>query len=315
VPIRVQLDEHSRADLQVLSNLKVPTQGGAGPPIPLGTIADIEFGQGPASINRFDRARQAMVEADTVGNAALGDIEKRLDALPAMKDRPKTISVRQSNDAEAMNDLSSGFAEAMRNGLIMVYAVLVILFASFLHPITILFSLPLSIGGAILALLVTGRPLSMPVIIGILMLMGIVTKNAIMLVDFSIEAVASGMERTEAIVEAGKKRARPIIMTTIAMVAGMLPSALGFGAGGEFRSPMAIAVIGGLIVSTFLSLLFVPAFFAVMDDLRMFLGRLWSRLALGADEEEEEEEEAEDYGDGVQAATIRKPNPLRGPAE
>jgi multidrug efflux pump subunit AcrB len=315
VPIRVQLDEHSRADLQVLSNLKVPTQGGAGPPIPLGTIADIEFGQGPASINRFDRARQAMVEADTVGNAALGDIEKKLDALPAMKDRPKTISVRQSNDAEAMNDLSSGFAEAMRNGLIMVYAVLVILFASFLHPITILFSLPLSIGGAILALLVTGRPLSMPVIIGILMLMGIVTKNAIMLVDFSIEAVASGMERTEAIVEAGKKRARPIIMTTIAMVAGMLPSALGFGAGGEFRSPMAIAVIGGLIVSTFLSLLFVPAFFAVMDDLRMFLGRLWSRLALGADEDEEEEEEAEDYGDGVQTATIRKPNPLRGPAE
>ncbi len=181
-----------------------------------------------------------------------------------------------------MDELSSGFAEAMRNGLIMVYVVLVLLFASFLQPITILFSLPLSIGGAILALLVTGRPLSMPVIIGILMLMGIVTKNAIMLVDFSVVAIQHGMERTAAVVEAGKKRARPIIMTTIAMVAGMLPSALGIGAGGEFRSPMAIAVIGGLVVSTFLSLLFVPAFFAVMDDLRLALLRGWHLVSARA---------------------------------
>jgi multidrug efflux pump subunit AcrB len=277
IPIRVQLDEHARGDLQVLQNLKIPTGGGAGTPVPLGTIAKVEFGQGPVSINRFDRARQATIQADLVGTTALGDVEKALDDLPAMKHIPPGIKVRESNNAEAMKELSSGFAEAMRNGLIMVYAVLVLLFASFLHPVTILFSLPLSIGGAILALLITGRPLSMPVIIGILMLMGIVTKNAIMIVDFSIEAVASGMERTAAIVEAGKKRARPIVMTTIAMVAGMVPSALGLGAGGEFRSPMAIAVIGGLVVSTFLSLLFVPAFFAVMDDLRMFLGSLWTR--------------------------------------
>ena len=138
-----------------------------------------------------------------------------------MQHLPPGISVRKSATAEAMDDLSSGFSEAMRNGLILVYVVLVILFASFLQPITILFSLPLSIGGAILALLVTGRPLSLPVIIGILMLMGIVTKNAIMLVDFSVRAIAKGMERTAAIVEAGKKRARPIIMTTVAMVAGM----------------------------------------------------------------------------------------------
>ena len=152
----------------------------------------------------------------------------------------------------------------------MVYAVLVLLFASFLQPITILFSLPLSIGGAIIALLLTDKQLTTPVWIGILMLMGIVTKNAIMLVDFAIESVHRGMDRNAAIIDAGQKRARPIIMTTVAMVAGMLPSALAVGAGGEFRSPMTIAVIGGLLFSTALSLVFVPAVFTLMDDAARF---------------------------------------------
>jgi multidrug efflux pump subunit AcrB len=178
----------------------------------------------------------------------------------------------------------------MRNGLIMVFAVLVLLFGSFLQPITILFSLPLSIGGAIAALFLTSKPISMPVIIGILMLMGIVTKNAIMLVDFAIEAIAHGVERGRAIVEAGTKRARPIIMTTFAMVAGMAPAAVGVGAGGEFRSPMAIAVIGGLIVSTVLSLLFVPAFFAVMDDVGSGIWRL-SRRFIGGEASAEKKPE------------------------
>jgi len=274
IPIRVQLA--SRGDLRVLETLNVPTAAGSS--VPLGTVATIDFAEGPVSIQHFDRARSATVEADLVNGAALGDVEKALNALPLMQHLPPGISVRKSATAEAMDELSAGFAEAMRNGLLLVYAVLVLLFASLLQPITILFSLPLSIGGAILALLVTGRPLSLPVIIGILMLMGIVTKNAIMLVDFSIRAMTRGMERTAAIVEAGKKRARPIVMTTVAMVAGMAPSALGFGAGAEFRSPMAIAVIGGLVVSTFLSLLFVPAFFAVMDDLRLALQRGWRAL-------------------------------------
>ena len=159
----------------------------------------------------------------------------------------------------------------MRDGLMMVYAVLVLLFGSFLQPITILFSLPLSIGGAIIALLVTGKQLTTPVWIGILMLMGIVTKNAIMLVDFAIESVHRGMDRNAAIIDAGQKRARPIVMTTVAMVAGMLPSALAIGAGGEFRSPMAIAVIGGLLFSTVLSLVFVPAVFTLMDDVSRFI--------------------------------------------
>ncbi len=280
IPIRVQLE--GRGDLRALETLKVPSA--AGNSVPLGSVAKIDFRQGPVSINHFDRARAVTVAADLADGTALGDVEKALNALPLMQHLPPGISVRKSATAEAMDDLSSGFSEAMRNGLILVYVVLVILFASFLQPITILFSLPLSIGGAVLALLITGRPLSLPVIIGILMLMGIVTKNAIMLVDFSVRAIAKGMERTVAIVEAGKKRARPIIMTTVAMVAGMAPSALGFGAGAEFRSPMAIAVIGGLLVSTFLSLLFVPAFFAVIDDLRLALQRGWRALTAGARE-------------------------------
>jgi multidrug efflux pump subunit AcrB len=160
----------------------------------------------------------------------------------------------------------------------MVYAVLVLLFGTFLQPITILFSLPLSIGGAIGALLITGKQLTTPVWIGILMLMGIVTKNAIMLVEFAIEAIRAGKTREDAIIDAGQKRARPIVMTTIAMVAGMMPSALAFGAGGEFRSPMALAVIGGLIFSTVLSLIFVPAMFLMMDDVGRAFWSVGKRL-------------------------------------
>jgi multidrug efflux pump subunit AcrB len=204
-----------------------------------------------------------------------------IDALPLMKNKPPTITVKQAGDAETMAELFDGFASAMRDGILMVVIVLILLFGSFLQPVTILLTLPLSLGGAILGLLLTGKSISMPVVIGFMMLMGIVTKNAIMLVDFIIEARHAGVERTTAIVDAGRKRARPIVMTTIAMVAGMLPSALAFGAGGEFRSPMAIAVIAGLIVSTFLSLIFVPAFFALMDDCEGGIRRLFSRFGGG----------------------------------
>jgi multidrug efflux pump subunit AcrB len=304
VPILIELDPRARGDLHVIENLQIPT--GAGTLVPLATVAKVVFDQGTGTINRFDRARQATIQADIVGDAALGDVEKALDDLPLMKHIPPGIQPRASNNAEAMAELSSGFAEAMRNGIIGVYAVLVLLFVSFLQPITILFSLPLSIGGAILALLITGRPLSLPVIIGLLMLMGIVTKNAIMLVHFSIQEIASGRERTAALVEAGKKRARPIIMTTIAMIAGMVPSALGIGAGGEFRSPMAIAVIGGLVVSTFLSLLFVPAVFAVIDDLHRFLkNNVWSKFASS---KKKKQEKPRDSGDKLRdSSALRKP--------
>jgi len=283
VPIRVLLEESARADRQVLEQLKVPTPRGGG--VPLLAISDIQLGQGPINIVRYDRERQATVEADLVGDAALSEARAAVKALPVMKNLPPGINVREAGDAELQEELFHDFGSAMRDGMIMVYAVLVVLFGSFLQPITILFSLPLSIGGAILALIITGKPLSAVVVIGILMLMGIVTKNAIMLVDFTLEAIQHGADRTAALIDSGRKRARPIVMTTIAMVAGMVPSALALGAGGDARSPMAIAVIGGLLVSTFLSLLFVPAFFALMDDLGGLIWRIFGRFVGPGDEE------------------------------
>jgi multidrug efflux pump subunit AcrB len=279
VPIRVLLEENARADRQVLEQVRVPSQRGGG--VPLVALADITFGEGPTSITRHDRQRQASVEADLVGKAEVSDATNAVRELSVMKNLPPGVKVSDAGEAELQAELFEGFGGAMRYGLMTVYVVLAILFAGLLQPMTILFSLPLSIAGAFFALMVTSSSLTTPVVIGILMLMGIVTKNAIMLVDFAVEAMHHGLERTAAIIDAGKKRARPIIMTTIAMAAGMAPSALALGAGGEFRSPMAIAVIGGLLVSTLLSLLFVPAFFTLMDDFgqlvlrasRRFIGR------------------------------------------
>ena len=276
VPIRVQLEERARTNLQIIEQLRVPMARGGG--VPLGAIADISLDQGPTNIDRFDRNRRAAVAADLAGKSSLDDAMNAIFDLPVMKSHPKGVNVGKSGDAENMAELSDGFANAMKFGLMMVYAVLVLLFGSFLQPITILFSLPLSIGGAIVALLIGGMQLTVPVSIGILMLMGIVTKNAIMLVDFAIESIHGGMERDAAIIDAGQKRARPIVMTTIAMIAGMIPSALAYGAGGEFRAPMAYAVIGGLLCSTVLSLVFVPAVFVVMDNVSRFLGRLGGRF-------------------------------------
>ncbi len=288
VPIRVQLEDAARGDLQVLEQLRVPLGGGRGG-VPLSVVADIKLDQGPTSINRYDRERQATVAADLVGTAALGDATKKINELPVMKSLPKGVLVNPSGDAESLNELSSGFATAITAGLMMVYAVLVLLFGTFLQPITILFSLPLSIGGAIVALLLTGKQLTTPVWIGILMLMGIVTKNAIMLVEFAVESIRDGKTREYAIIDAGIKRARPIVMTTIAMAAGMMPSALAFGAGGEFRSPMALAVIGGLVFSTILSLVFVPAMFMMMDDIGTLIWR-FSRRFVTANKADDEPE-------------------------
>jgi multidrug efflux pump subunit AcrB len=285
VPIRVQLEDAARGNLKTLEQLRVPLgEHGEKGGVPLSVIADVKLDQGPTSINRYDRERQATVAADLVGSAALGDATKKIYDLPVMKSRPKGVKVSPSGDAESLNELSEGFATAITAGLMMVYAVLVLLFGTFLQPITILFSLPLSIGGAIAALLVTGKQLTTPVWIGILMLMGIVTKNAIMLVEFAIESIHAGKPRDEAMIDAGMKRARPIVMTTIAMAAGMMPSALAVGAGGEFRSPMALAVIGGLIFSTILSLVFVPAMFMVMDDLGALIWRFGKRLVVHSED-------------------------------
>ena len=276
VPIRVQLDERARTQRQVLESLRVATASGA--TVPLSAVARFELAQGPTAIDRYDRTRRVLVGADLVGSAPLGKAVDQMLQLPAARSLPPGVEVKQFGDAEIMGEVFAGFAAAMSAGIMMVYAVLVLLFGSFLQPITILFSLPLSIGGAIVALAVAGQSISLPVVIGILMLMGIVTKNAIMLVDFAIESMHRGTPRTEAIVDAGRKRARPIVMTTIAMVAGMVPAAVGLDSGGEFRAPMSIAVIGGLLSSTLLSLVFVPAVFAVMDDIGQLAWRLFSRF-------------------------------------
>ncbi len=282
VPIRVQLEENARTDFQRLQNLRVTSAQGKS--IPLTAVADIEFGRGPSSIDRYDRERRAVIGVDLVSRYALSSArEKFLEVVEEQK-LPDDVWLQPSGDAEIQDEVAEGFLMAMVTGLMIVFGVLVLLFGSVAQPVTILLSLPLSFGGVVLALLATNNPISMPVYIGMLMLMGIVTKNAIMLVDFAVEEVARGTERIEAVIEAGRKRARPIVMTTLAMVAGMVPSALAFGDGGEFRSPMAIAVIGGLLVSTVLSLIFVPSFFTVMDDVGYLLWRLFGGFVTPADE-------------------------------
>lgn len=282
IPIRVQLREEAREALDILKSLKVRTASGN--MVPLSAVADFNRAQGPTAIERYDRQRQVTLGADLAPGVALGDALNAVTSLPAAKNLPDGVSLKQFGDAEVMAEVFENFGKAMGAGLMMVYAVLVLLFASFLQPITILFSLPLSIGGAIVALAITQNAISLPVVIGILMLMGVVTKNAIMLVDFANEEIARGVDRTTAIVDAGRKRARPIVMTTIAMCGGMFPSALALDQGGEFRAPMAIAVIGGLISSTVLTLVFVPAVYVLMDDIGQVLARFFSRFIGPTDE-------------------------------
>jgi hydrophobe/amphiphile efflux-1 (HAE1) family protein len=283
VPIRAQLEDSARSNFRTLQQLRVPLgEHGEKGGVPLSVVADIKLDQGPTSIDRFDRQRQATVAADLAGLSARSVATRKMDELPVMRSLPKGVTVSEGGDAESQKELADGFLTTMITGLMMVYAVLVLLFGTFLQPLTILFSLPLSIGGAVGALLLTGKQLTIPVYIGILMLMGIVTKNAIMLVEFALESIHAGQRRDEAMIDAGMKRARPIVMTTIAMVAGMMPSALAYGAGGEFRSPMAMAVIGGLVFSTILSLVFVPAMFMVMDDLGSLIWRFSKRAIVSS---------------------------------
>ncbi len=282
VPIRVQIDLSAREDINRLKQLRVPSAGGKS--LPLTAVADVGFGQGPSTITRYDRERSAQLGADLAPNLVLSTArEKFLDIVKEQK-LPAGVRLQAGGDAEIQDEVANGFITAMGTGLMIVLGVLILLFNSVTQPITILLSLPLSFGGVVLALLATNNPISMPVYIGLLMLMGIVTKNAIMLVDFAVERIAAGMNRTDAIIDSGQKRARPIVMTTLAMVAGMLPSAYAYGDGGEFRAPMAIAVIGGLLVSTVLSLIFVPSFFTVMDDVGRGLRWLFGRFIGPTDE-------------------------------
>ena len=285
IPIRVMLNTDLRTNLSAIKTLKVRTATGI--TVPLATVADISYAEGASSIKRIDRNRFVIIGADLPKGVVLDQATKRFGEILKEANLPPTVIFKQSGDSKVQNEMKASFGNAMLLGLLLVLVVLILLFRNVIQPFTILFSLPLAIGGVAVGLLVTNNAFSMPVMIGMLMLMGIVTKNAILLVDFAIEMMAKGMKRTEAMMEAGRKRARPIIMTSIAMSAGMLPSALGVGEGGSFRSPMAIAVIGGIIVSTVLSLVVVPAFFIIMDDLSHFLAWVFSRV-VGKKEQEPE---------------------------
>jgi multidrug efflux pump subunit AcrB len=264
VPVVVRLPESARQDLGLLERLPVP---GARGPVPLGNVAQISLDSGPAEIARYDRLRNINFEIE-LNQQPLGEVEKRARALPSLQNLPPGVIQTSVGDAEAMAELFQSFGLAMLTGVMCIYIVLVLLFKDFVQPATILVALVLSIPGAFVALFVTHTALSMPSMIGLIMLMGIATKNSILLIDYAILARREhGLARGDALLDACRKRARPIVMTTLAMGAGMLPIALGIGVDPSFRAPMAIVVIGGLITSTFLSLLVIPVVFTYVDDL------------------------------------------------
>ena len=269
IPIRVSLIESARSNLATIENLPVRTANGA--TVPLKAVADISFGQGPSRLRRYNQQRRVSLEAD-LNNAQLGTALEKIRALPVYKQLPPGVQIVEIGTAQYMQELFTSFVLAMIAGIMLVFAVLVLLFARVFQPITILSALPLSIGGAVLGLVVTRSPFSLSTVLGILMLMGIVAKNSILLVEFAIEEMRAGKDRLTALLEAGHKRARPIVMTSVAMIAGMLPVAVGVAGGAAFQSQMAIAVIGGLVTSTGLTLVMVPAAFTWIDDFERWLG-------------------------------------------
>ncbi|MBP6708106.1 MAG: efflux RND transporter permease subunit [Candidatus Accumulibacter sp.] len=263
VPIVVKLPPGARQDLALIERMAVPGKHG---PVAIGNVATLAIAGGPAEIDRYDRLRNVNFEIELNGQP-LGEIEQRALALPSLKNLPPGVLQTTIGDAESMAELFQSFGLAMATGVLCIYIVLVLLFKDFVQPVTILAALVLSIPGAFLALFVTGKAISMSSMIGLIMLMGIATKNSILLVDYVILARRDhGLDRWNALLDACRKRARPIVMTTIAMGAGMLPIAIGIGTDPSFRAPMAIVVIGGLVTSTFLSLLVIPVVFTYVDD-------------------------------------------------
>jgi HAE1 family hydrophobic/amphiphilic exporter-1 len=278
VPIRLRLTRDAREDLSVLETLRVPTSMGTS--VPLSAVADVQFGAGPSQVLRQDRSRVATISAELDGIRS-GEAAAAVSKLPTVQNLPAGVRQVPAGDEEFIQEMISGFAIAFGTGILLMYAVLVLLFKSFAYPVTIMASLPLAIGGAFVALMIGGSSFSISSLIGVLMLMGIAAKNSILLVDYIVMAEKDGMPRLEAIMDAAHKRARPILMTTFAMGAGMLPVAVGWGADVEFRQPMAIAVVGGLISSTFLSLLFIPPIFTIIDDVAGFVRRRLGRRFAG----------------------------------
>jgi len=280
VPITVSLSENARRDISTLENLPVPTTNGGS--VPLKAVADISLGSGPTTIQRTNQIRRTAVGADLVQGAVTGDVWPKINALPTLQHLPQGVQKLNLGDQKWQGELMYYFALALMAGVLLVFAVLVLLYRRFLAPFVNMGSLILAPLGAAIALHVAGQPVSLPVLIGILMLFGIVAKNSILLVDFAVEMMNHGMPKDEAIWEAGHKRAQPIVMTTVAMVAGMLPIALSLSGDASWRAPMGVTVIGGLIFSTLLTLLLVPAYFSIAISIESRIGRLFHRV-VGSD--------------------------------
>ncbi|MEH2286146.1 efflux RND transporter permease subunit [Nostoc sp.] len=268
IPIRVQIDPEARADINTITNLQVPSQNGR--LVPLVAVADIRFGSGPATINRYDRARQVAVEANLQG-ISLGEAVQTINKLPVMQNLPPGVVQQPSGSAKIMQDIFGRFGGALGLALMCIYAILVLLYNNFLHPLSIMAALPFCLGGALVALMVAQKPLGIYALIGIVLLLGIVTKNSILLVDYTIINIQSGKTQRQALVESGVSRLRPILMTSLATIAGILPLALGIGAGSEIRQPMGIAIMGGFTTSTLLTLVVVPVIFSYIDNFQTWI--------------------------------------------
>ena len=270
IPIRVRLAEGERENVETIRKLPVPTGGGGS--VPLERVADISLGAGPTTIERFNQTRRVFVGLDLEPGAARGDVLTAINNLPILQDLPAGVINSPVGEDEWQQEMIGSFIVALITGILLVFSVLVLLYRRFVSPLVNMTSLALAPLGGILAIALVGQPLSMPVFIGVLMLLGIVSKNSILLIDFAIEEMDAGVRKREAIIEAGHKRAQPIVMTTIAMTAGMIPTALSLSADGAWRQPMGIVVIGGLLLSTLLTLLIVPAGFSLADGMEKRLG-------------------------------------------
>jgi len=270
IPIRVALAENARQSLSTIENMPVPTASGGS--VPLKVVADISFGAGPSAIRRYNQQRRISIGADLAPGLVSGDAEPKISAMKSLQNLPPGIQRVEVGEAKWQAELLRNFITAVIAGVLMVFAVLVLLYKRVLPPLVNMGSLLLAPLGGAIALHLSGNPISMPVMIGFLMLLGIVAKNSILLVDFAIEEISKGVEKDAAIVDAGHKRAQPIIMTTVAMVAGMLPIALSLSGDASWRAPMGITVIGGLILSTLLTLLIIPPSFSIAEDIERWLG-------------------------------------------
>ncbi|PZU08565.1 efflux RND transporter permease subunit [Sphingomonas sp.] len=281
IPIRVALAENSRRSLDTVKNLPVPTSIGGS--VPLRVVAEVGFGSGPSQIRRYNQARRLMIGADITPGAIQGDVQSRVFALKELKDLPSGVQRVAFGNAKWQAEMVTNFVIAVVTGVFMVFAVLVLLYKRVIPPFVNMASLLLAPLGGALALHLVGMPISMPVMIGLLMLLGIVAKNSILLIDFAIEEMGKGVPKRHAIIDAGHKRAQPIVMTTVAMIAGMMPVALALGSDGSFNQPMAVTVIGGLVLSTVLTLLIVPAGFSLADGLERKIGPRLGRMLGGED--------------------------------